>query len=94
MPQLPFLQGIAKLAGTIYVKKLANGEPLTDDEKQLVEMLERGNFMKHANEVDATAITTSSVFPSFLGASEVSWEDVSMPGGKKVLPISMTREVR
>ena len=94
MPQLPFLQNLAKLAGTIYVKKLANGEPLNDDEKQLVEMLERGNFMKPTTEVDATNVTTSSVFPSFLGASEVSWEDVSMPGGRRTLPISMEREVR
>ncbi len=93
MPQLPFLQGIAKLAGTIYAKKLTNGEPLTDDDKQLVEMLERGNFMKPTTKVETPTIPTSPVIPSFLGTSQVSWENVSMPGVKK-LPISMTREVR
>ncbi len=94
MPQLPFLQNLAKLAGTIYAKKLTDGQPLTDKEMELVEMLERGNFMKPTTEVDTTNVTTSSVFPSFLGASEVSWEDVSMPGGRRTLPLSMTREVR
>jgi len=93
MPQLPFLQNLAKLTGTIYVKKLANGEPLNDDEKQLVEMLKRGNFMKPATAVETSTIPTSPVIPSFLGASQFTWENVSMPGGKK-LPLSMEREVR